>query len=433
MAFPVISNEHQLTYTLNIDLLEAIFSQAAAGDFEATAGGYASLKSVRETIDRLLTVANDKGQADRVGKLTRFQAQVQSILPSIGQTPEEKVYLFRGTALKQQQEKLSSSLTHSASSTASALDSPAPSSSSSLDIDSQLSEILFTCPICFDETPLSQTASLISCPSHHRVCLNCFRQGYNAMILDNERDLSCFIQGCSAHVLPEDLQNQIVPEIYDRYLATRVIVLLDKEHKYQYCPNPKCAQLILVDDACIQQATQSPGPSTTSSSSSAPPPVLNFPKCPACLERFCVLCQRPEHVESSCDGAALPEPERLFRLWLAEQSSKVKPCPSCKALTQKNEGCNHMTCVHCRAQWCWLCSMAYTSSHFSEGTCQDLQFSNMHSIEQVEELRRRRRVWDALSPEEQRQIALKELNDALARRRRIIEQEAPPPPFNPFA
>lgn len=39
----------------------------------------------------------------------------------------------------------------------------------------------------------------------------------------------------------------------------------------------------------------------------------------------------------------------------------AKACPSCQSMTVKISGCNKMTCVHCKAQFCWLCGAHITS------------------------------------------------------------------------
>ena len=52
----------------------------------------------------------------------------------------------------------------------------------------------------------------------------------------------------------------------------------------------------------------------------------------------------------------------------------VKRCPCCRMWTEKNKGYNHMICVECKFQWCWLCQKVYNSNHFSEGSCNRLQF-----------------------------------------------------------
>lgn len=42
-----------------------------------------------------------------------------------------------------------------------------------------------------------------------------------------------------------------------------------------------------------------------------------------------------------------------------------KQCPNCEIIIEKDEGCNHMTCVSCNHQFCWLCMEKYTNDHFA--------------------------------------------------------------------
>ena len=37
----------------------------------------------------------------------------------------------------------------------------------------------------------------------------------------------------------------------------------------------------------------------------------------------------------------------------------ARPCPACGTMTQKNGGCDHMTCTKCRSHWCWICRHIY--------------------------------------------------------------------------
>ena len=52
--------------------------------------------------------------------------------------------------------------------------------------------------------------------------------------------------------------------------------------------------------------------------------------------------------------------------------------------TEKNEGCNHMTCVSCKYQWCWLCEGAYTYGHYDSGRCSGQQFTKADDIKEIE-------------------------------------------------
>ena len=61
----------------------------------------------------------------------------------------------------------------------------------------------------------------------------------------------------------------------------------------------------------------------------------------------------------------------------------IKKCPNCRIWTEKNEGCNHMTCAECKFQWCWLCGEKYSLNHYREGKCNGLQFYKPTSEEDI--------------------------------------------------
>ena len=48
--------------------------------------------------------------------------------------------------------------------------------------------------------------------------------------------------------------------------------------------------------------------------------------------------------------------------------------------TEKNEGCNHMTCISCKYQWCWLCEGEYRYGHYDSGKCKGLQFARADNL-----------------------------------------------------
>ena len=55
----------------------------------------------------------------------------------------------------------------------------------------------------------------------------------------------------------------------------------------------------------------------------------------------------------------------------------------CKIYTEKNEGCNHMTCTNCKYQWCWLCEGQYSYGHYDSGTCRGYQFTKADNLEEA--------------------------------------------------
>ena len=98
----------------------------------------------------------------------------------------------------------------------------------------------------------------------------------------------------------------------------------------------------------------------------------------ACKFCFCKNCRIEWHTDMTCRQykAFLHEErkkkefkerdENLFREWIA---ANAKDCPGCKNPIQKNGGCNHMTCLKCKHQFCWLCMADYVSTHFQTGPC----------------------------------------------------------------
>ena len=66
--------------------------------------------------------------------------------------------------------------------------------------------------------------------------------------------------------------------------------------------------------------------------------------------------------------------DKDFKKW--KKNKVIKRCPKCKMWTEKNHGCNHMTCAQCKHQWCWLCGGKYSDQHFEVGGgCAGLQFT----------------------------------------------------------
>ena len=92
-----------------------------------------------------------------------------------------------------------------------------------------------------------------------------------------------------------------------------------------------------------------------------------------CLEghAFCFVCSKPWHGKKKCQD----EIDKDFKKW--KKNKVIKKCPKCKMWTEKNMGCNHMTCAECKYQWCWLCGGKYSEGHYQiGGGCSGLQFSD---------------------------------------------------------
>ena len=91
-----------------------------------------------------------------------------------------------------------------------------------------------------------------------------------------------------------------------------------------------------------------------------------------CLEghQFCFQCSKPWHGDKKCQD----EIDKDFKKW--KKNKLIKRCPKCKFWTEKNNGCNHMTCPECKYEWCWFCGSKCDVGHFKMGGgCYGLQFT----------------------------------------------------------
>ena len=91
----------------------------------------------------------------------------------------------------------------------------------------------------------------------------------------------------------------------------------------------------------------------------------------------CYICLKKWHGQKECDE----EVDKEFQIW--KKDKIVKRCPRCKIYTEKNKGCNHMTCSECKFMWCWLCEGEYSDIHYIHGQCKGLQFANINYLNEV--------------------------------------------------
>lgn len=83
------------------------------------------------------------------------------------------------------------------------------------------------------------------------------------------------------------------------------------------------------------------------------PPQTSAISCPKCKSSICLKCKSlSDHGSSPCAKNAEWLVPSMFR------TSGYKACPKCGIPSKKIEGCNHLDCSNCDANWCWSCSRA---------------------------------------------------------------------------
>lgn len=183
--------------------------------------------------------------------------------------------------------------------------------------------------ICFMSKPVSTRFAPFPECSHDadaEICAECYQEAIEFDISNGKvkPGVECCADGCS-HVLTDDqVEGLVTPESLAKYRKFKASA----------------------DDATMRECSKCGH--TQSGDASAP--IMTCSKCSAQYCFFHATAHAPS--ESAC--------HEYHRKHRAEQRQNIAllnktagSCPSCKAVTEKSAGCNHMTC-RCGTHWCWL-------------------------------------------------------------------------------
>lgn len=252
----------------------------------------------------------------------------------------------------------------------------------------------YTCKVCFCEKAGMHCICFDDCG--HVYCKDCMRDYFNVQIQEgNVKGLECPEDKCESQAHPSQVKNLVSPELFSKYDRLLLQTSLDTMADVTYCPRTTCQSPVLMDRE------------TTLAS------------CPECQFVFCTLCKLVYHGLSPCrlksEGMVKLREEYLAgneetKRFLEKRYGKAtiqqaleesfsnewlqkfsKQCPSCGFHIQKIDGCNKMTCMKCRAYFCWLCndslSRANPYAHYNaKGTnCSGRLFEGVATDEWEEE------------------------------------------------
>ena len=207
---------------------------------------------------------------------------------------------------------------------------------------------VFVCQICFLPTPKNSEADFNG--KKHEICKLCFLGFLKTQIFNGKSfELNC--PHCSEKIEEETIQSNLDPDSFLKYLKIQENAKVVKDPLLRWCPNLNCGKIIKLLNI-----------------------TDNILKCEFCSQIMCLKCNKPFHDKVTCESMM----NRELKNWSVGKD--IKKCPHCKAIIQKIEGCNHITCSFCNHDWCWLCEGQYTSIHFAPFNpfgCPGLQ-SNRH-------------------------------------------------------
>ncbi|XP_078322626.1 E3 ubiquitin-protein ligase parkin-like isoform X1 [Crassostrea virginica] len=210
---------------------------------------------------------------------------------------------------------------------------------------------------CITCTDVQQPVLVFPCAKKHVICIDCFIS-YCIVQLNERRfiedpeagySLPC-PAGCHGSLIKDAHHFCLVgTEQYERYKNFGAEEYLLQSGGLM-CPAPRCGAGFLVEDPTLKVV------------------------CLTCQYEFCRECRAAYHPGEECSTQHYSNPtidqerelsqEQALRaqydLDSMETIEKIsKPCPQCKAKTERSGGCMHMTCTVCKTDWCWICEKAW--------------------------------------------------------------------------
>ena len=215
------------------------------------------------------------------------------------------------------------------------------------------------CGICGEEIEYNDRKKVMQ-PCKHYFCIDCWYEYLKEKINNaNVYQINCMMHEC-AYSLSEHFVKSIIAQDtnllqkYDKFLTRKK--LMESNKKIKFCPYPDC-------DGYAEKKNKKE----------------KLVKCNFGHE-FCFICGNKPHPNKKCSEII----DKDFERW--KLTRNLKRCPHCKFWTEKNEGCNHMTCIQCKFQWCWLCQKECLIGHYDSGPCSGLHFEKEISEEKTKEL-----------------------------------------------
>lgn len=224
---------------------------------------------------------------------------------------------------------------------------------------------VLSCQICFDEVPMDDACQLSDCG--HRFCASCFTQFLTLKISEGSVSLTCFFETnamakgapavCGAAIAHEDIKQLVAPSVLAKFEKFR----FNQSHTYaRQCPHCDHSQ------------------------------VCHGPEVPQCV---CIACDRPfcfTHGNTHDAGMSCTQYDKQ-QVRADKRNHRMikrisKRCPQCQSPVEKNGGCNHMRCVTCRTDFCWLCGEALSELVFDHYDwtnmrgCAGQQMAHIHGL-----------------------------------------------------
>lgn len=228
----------------------------------------------------------------------------------------------------------------------------------------------FECSICAVDVPSDEVYTLGPC--NHSFCTNCWEHYLRLQITEGQVYINCPHINCLSLVQESSVKQLVCEEVYRKYCTYFMQSFVDNNDNVKWCPAPGCGNAVTSDMIYGQTVTCS------------------------CNYRFCFQCSEEAHLPATCEHIRnwkkKCQDESETNNWIA---ANTQECPKCGLPTEKNGGCNHMTCRQCKHEYCWICAKDwkghndfYTCNRYQKKSSKEEKKSTKKSSRKERELQR---------------------------------------------
>ena len=201
------------------------------------------------------------------------------------------------------------------------------------------------CDICNEMFIVDKNNKVEECG--HAFCSSCWFDFLSVNIKENKLpSIKCLDYNCKVKLTDEFIINLLGSDqnLIQKYKRYKLELEIINDPNKKLCPYPNCDSYLELIDIRNKDVTCKNG------------------------HKYCFDCLKKPHGKLPCNAKI---DKSLIEF---AKNNFVKKCPKCSIITEKNQGCNHITCTKCGYQWCWLCNEEYKVNHFKEGKCRGFQF-----------------------------------------------------------
>ena len=140
-------------------------------------------------------------------------------------------------------------------------------------------------------------------------------------------------------------------DMTNQHKAYRLTIEVVLDPNRVWCPEPDCNTICYIKPKLPKWLTR----------------LARKVTCSTCAKKFCSICAQDWHEGLKCGqmvqegtpqaGTSSGQGHQGAGTSIGQDATenRVKPCPNCQTLIERNRGCHRIICRVCQHMFCWLC------------------------------------------------------------------------------